>query len=63
MQADGRKARRWSAAEWIAWECHRSRIAINTPGAGFLEKVCEIALVHELRKAGLGAARQWVNRW
>jgi GxxExxY protein len=30
----------------------------NTLGAGFLEKVYENALVHELRKSGLGVAQQ-----
>jgi GxxExxY protein len=30
----------------------------NTLGAGFLEKVYENALIHELRKSGLGAAQQ-----
>jgi GxxExxY protein len=30
----------------------------NTPGAGFLEKVYENSLVHELRKAGLHVDQQ-----
>jgi GxxExxY protein len=32
---------------------------LNTLGAGFLEKVYENALVHELRKAGLAVAQQF----
>jgi GxxExxY protein len=31
---------------------------LNTLGAGFLEKVYENALAHELRKAGLGVVQQ-----
>src|SRR5271169_413135 len=31
---------------------------LNTLGAGFLEKVYENALAHELRQAGLGVAQQ-----
>ena len=31
---------------------------LNTLGAGFLEKVYENALVHELRKSGLTVAQQ-----
>ena len=31
---------------------------LNTLGAGYLEKVYENALAHELRKAGLGVAQQ-----
>ncbi len=31
---------------------------MNTPGCGFLEKVYENALAHELRKAGLNVARK-----
>ncbi len=31
---------------------------LNTPGAGFLEKVYENALAHELRKAGLAIEQQ-----
>ena len=31
---------------------------LNTLGAGFLEKVCENALAHELRAAGLTVAQQ-----
>jgi GxxExxY protein len=31
---------------------------LNTLGPGFLEKVCENALAHELRKAGLTVAQQ-----
>jgi GxxExxY protein len=31
---------------------------LNTLGAGFFEKVCENALAHELRKAGLLVAQQ-----
>ncbi len=33
-------------------------IVLNTLGAGFLEKVSENALAHELRKAGLAVAQQ-----
>ena len=36
----------------------RAFAVINTLGAGFLEKVYENALTHELRKAGLGVAQQ-----
>jgi GxxExxY protein len=32
---------------------------MNTLGPGFLEKVYENALAHELRKAGLGVAQQY----
>ena len=32
--------------------------ALNTLGAGFLEKIYENALAHELRKAGLAVAQQ-----
>ena len=31
---------------------------LNTPGAGFLEKVCENALAFEVRAAGLSVAQQ-----
>jgi len=31
---------------------------LNTLGAGFLEKVCENALAHEMRGAGLAVAQQ-----
>jgi GxxExxY protein len=39
---------------------------LNTPGAGFLEKVHENALAHEMRAAGLAVAQQkditvWYN--
>lgn len=33
-------------------------LALSTLGAGFLEKVYENALVHELRKSGLSVAQQ-----
>ena len=31
----------------------------NALGCGFMEKVCENALAHELRKMGLHVAQQW----
>ena len=34
----------------------RAFIVINALGAGFLERVYENALAHELRKAGVGVA-------
>jgi GxxExxY protein len=34
-------------------------IVLNTPGAGFLEKVYENALANEIRAAGLAVARQY----
>jgi GxxExxY protein len=37
-------------------------LVANTLGAGFLEKVYENALAHELKKAGLAVARQYAIR-
>jgi GxxExxY protein len=37
----------------------RAFVVLNTLGAGFLEKIYENALSHELRKAGIGVEQQY----
>lgn len=55
MDADTRRERLDQTTEKIIGCCY---IVISVLGSGFLEKVYENALAHEIRKAGLKAVQQ-----